>query len=846
MNLIQAFRQWHTNLPYADPIKRRLAPLLHIFFVSLIAVLLLAIILSLIITGLSAEALIGLAPAFILGLALIGGLYALRRGNFNWAVGIIIVALLINQERSLLLNGFLQNQQALLTSILPLMLAGFLLNRRLFFLTALINFLGIAFIAFHEQAILLPTQLTATTTPIARLTGFALVLFLFCVLLDIFARTFKSELAASVQREHDLEAEIAARKQAEQSLAQQREQYRVTLSSIGDAVIATDTAGRVTFLNEVAQDLVGWSGDEALSQPLVKIFPIFNEETLQVVENPLTRVLSEGVVIGLANHTVLMNRAGMKIPIADSGAPIRDINSNIIGAVLVFRDVTDERKTEAELRASEALFRTMADSAPVFIWMSEADKSFTYFNKQWLDFTGRTLEQELGMGWTEGIHSDDMERFLATYSAAFDKREFFVIEYRLRHHNGDYRWVMDTGNPRFLSEGTFVGYIGSCIDITARKAAEERTRLLQMLTAALSASLTVEEVAQVFIEKGFPILGAQRGAIALIDAHHKLEIVGQYDMPSVLIETYQSAGLDGTPLGDAIRTQEPLWIENLETYQKLYPQLENQVSDAAQSQAVVSLPLIVDKRTIGGITIRFRYGQHWDEDWRAFMLSLARQCAQAMERAQLHRQSQLAAAVEERQRLARELHDAVSQTLFSATIIAEALPNSWQRNPVRGAEQLNLLITLNRAAMSEMRTLLLELRPEALIKTSLAILLQHLVEAAKARKVVQAALIIEGEESVILPPAAHIALYRIAQESINNIIKHSEATEFSIRLQTNVAEVGLHIRDNGQGFDLNSTTAGLGLNNIRERAESINATLNVQSQPELGTAIDVLWLKPSP
>ncbi|MEO8609983.1 MAG: PAS domain S-box protein [Chloroflexota bacterium] len=841
MGLIQSLLRWHRNLPYTDPLKRRLAPVFQIFLVSLIVILLFAIILSLMISGLTAQGITNLAPALVFGLALVGGLYALRRGNFNWAIGIIIVSLLLNQERTLLLSGFLRNQQALLTSIWALMLAGFLLSRRWLILTVLVNFVGVAFVAIHEQALLTPEQLASGgTTPIARLTGFALIILLTCIMIDTFARVFRGELEASTQREHKLEAEIAAREQAEQSLAEQREQYRVTLSSIGDAVIATDTTGKVTFLNEVAETLVGWTRGDALGQPLVKVFSIFNEETLEPVANPLTRVLSEGVVVGLANHTVLLTPDGKKSPIADSGAPIRSNDGKIIGAVLVFRDVTEERKSEVELKASEERFRTMADNAPVLIWMSGGDKGGTYFNKQWLDFTGRRLEQELGVGWLEGIHPDDKDRCWETYTSAFDKRESFSMEYRLRRADGDYRWVIDKGDPNIYDDGSFIGYIGSCMDITTRKEAEDRTRLLQMLTAALSSALTSEDVAQVFIEKGFSLLGAQRGTVALLNGDNTLEIVGQYNMPNPLLETYLNADLDNTPLGQAIRTQSPVWIENFVTYQSLFPELANQVSTAAQNPAIVCLPMIVHNHTIGGISIRFDPQQRWDDERRAFMLSLAGQCAQAMERAQLFRQAQLAAAVEERQRLARELHDAVSQTLFSATIMAESLPNTWQRNPQRGIEFLKQLVTLNRAAMSEMRTMLLELRPEALLKTNMSTLIQQLIEAAKGRRAVETDLVIEGGD-ITLPPAVHVALYRIAQESINNILKHSEATEFSVHLHMDAAHAQLRIRDNGKGFDLTALNDGLGLENIRERAQAINAALDLQSQSGQGTEVFVSW-----
>jgi len=141
---------------------------------------------------------------------------------------------------------------------------------------------------------------------------------------------------------------------------------------------------------------------------------------------------------------------------------------------MVLAALAEEHEQSAQvIRESEERFRLVANTAPVMIWMAGTDRLFTYVNQPWLEFTGRPLEAELGNGWVEGVHNEDLKRCQETYSQAFDQRQSFAMEYHIRRNDGEYRWILDIGVPRFNRDGSFAGYIGSCLDITDRKLAEE-------------------------------------------------------------------------------------------------------------------------------------------------------------------------------------------------------------------------------------------------------------------------------------------------------------------------------------------------------------------------------------
>jgi PAS domain S-box-containing protein len=276
-----------------------------------------------------------------------------------------------------------------------------------------------------------------------------------------------------VLRRHLHERAVAA-----DALRDERERFRTTLASIGDAVITTDVAGRVTYLNAVAESLTGWTNAEAQGQPLANVFDIVNEHSRQHVESPVERVLRENVVVGLANHTVLISKDGVERPIDDSAAPIRDHEGRTFGVVLVFRDVTARREADRQLRETERQFRTLADTIPQLAWMADPDGSVFWYNRRWYDYTGTTLEQMQGWGWQSVHDPDELPRVLEKFRAALAAGEHWEDTFPLRRSDGVMRWHLSRMMPLRDDEGRVVRWFGTNTDVTHERETADKLRSL--------------------------------------------------------------------------------------------------------------------------------------------------------------------------------------------------------------------------------------------------------------------------------------------------------------------------------------------------------------------------------
>ena len=250
-------------------------------------------------------------------------------------------------------------------------------------------------------------------------------------------------------------ADITARKQAEETVRESERRYRRIVETTNEGVWLLDSNFNTIFVNRQLAEMLGYEPAEMIG---LNIFDFYFPEDVDRKRQRLER-RRQGLRENFDDR--FRRRDGSELWAQLAAIPVFKASGEFDGAFAMVSDITERRRAEEALRESEERFRLVANTAPVKIWMSGTDKLCTYFNQHWLQFTGRPLEAELGNGWTEGVHPEDFSRCTDTYTQAFDRREPFEMEYRLRRHDGKYRWVTDIGVPRFNPDHSFAGYIGS-------------------------------------------------------------------------------------------------------------------------------------------------------------------------------------------------------------------------------------------------------------------------------------------------------------------------------------------------------------------------------------------------
>ncbi len=386
-------------------------------------------------------------------------------------------------------------------------------------------------------------------------------------------------------------------------------------------------------------------------------------------------------------------------------------------------------------------------------------------------------------------------------------------------------------------------------EIERRRQVAER---LRDMLAILNSNRSLAQILDYIVAEGIKLLGTESGAIYRLDADRRLFVV---QASRGIVQAYidnLSFSTERSFLGDAVRQRRPVAVTDLAgtlaTYDLALPPQKKQLL-IDNYRTLLAVPLMQQSGSVasdaiyGGIALYYAEMRHFSDDELGLVITFADQATLAIENAILRQQIQQAAISEERSRLARELHDSVTQSLYSLTLLAEG----WRRLAENGrlesiTASLAELGQIGQQALKEMRLLVHELRPPALEKEGLLGALHQRLGAVERRAGVEARLLADADE-LVLDTALEECLYRIAQEALNNALKHAAATAVTVHIRAPVGRIELEVVDNGQGFDLQAIRAqgGVGLQSMRERTEQLGGIWQIESSPGVGTSVRAIF-----
>jgi PAS domain S-box-containing protein len=647
--------------------------------------------------------------------------------------------------------------------------------------------------------------------------------------------------------------DITAQRQAELELQTRQQQLDLIIDNVPAYVVYADADWKVVHCNRAYAGFWGYSKEQVIGR---RVKDIASPEVYPEIEHYLKQIMASRQGVTYENEVVAAD--GQTYTMWRSYVPHLDEQGNVAGIVALILDVTEQRRAGEALQASEERYRVVVENMLEGLAVVDEDGLLTYVNDSLCTMTDRACDELLGHRTAMLLPPEGRERHLA-WLARRRTGHSDTYETVLQRQDGSRFPVLVSASPILDSQGNYRGSVAVCTDISERVEAEERIR---RRVGELSALNRIAHT--VSTEAELPMALARAGEIiAELFAAHCVHILwSEGEEPgSHFHVAYEPASAKASPL------QLDVSLDKLAFLGRLLPEGRSQVvadirsvpvSDLEREllvhrhvQSVVFIPLVIGGVAVGLLWVaRDQAGRVFTKDEAHLAETIGLDLAAAIDSARSSRQAQAAAVAEERHRLARDLHDSVTQVLFSASLVAETLPQSWQRNPERALQSLENLRRLTRGALAEMRTLLLELRPSAVIHTPLAELLAQLTEATATRGGLQAQLFIEPIPS--LPENVHTSFYRIAQEALNNVAKHAQAKTVTVSLSATPVpdraagasshQVRLVIQDDGVGFSAGvKQSHHLGIGIMQERAAAVGATLALESQPGYGTQMTLIW-----
>jgi PAS domain S-box-containing protein len=632
--------------------------------------------------------------------------------------------------------------------------------------------------------------------------------------------------------------DITRRKQAEEALRQSEHRLRTIVDTEPECVKVLDMDGSLLEINPA-----GLAMFEADSLEQVRGRPVYD---IVVPEYRADFVaLTEKVMRG-GSGTLEFESVGLKGTrswFETHAVPLRDAQDEIVGLLGITRNITERKQAEESLRQSEELYRAVIEQATENIFLVDVEsRRIVESNPAFREALGYT-EEELRSMTIYDIVALGRESIDTNTRRIIQRGRYYIGERKYRRKDGSLVDV-EVSASMVLHHGREVACIVAH-DVTGRVQVQ---RLLEGYVAGLSRiasdvtlDLPMEDMLNALSESAVKASTAVACVVVLIDeGPETLHLFGSHGLPEGYTDGLQAAYRSGvrSPALKAFRTRQPMLIGDIRRFllaDPLYGPIHHFVREVPWD-LTYNVPLVYRDRGLGVIFFCFLPGQEPGENERSFLKAVADQTAVAVENARLFSEARGKAALEERQRLARELHDSVSQALYGIALGSKTAREELDDDPDKLPELLDYVLSLAEAGMAEMRALIFELRPESLETEGVVAALQKQAAALEARYG------IEVETDLCDEPEAPLetkeVIYRIVQEALNNTVKHARASRVRIKMWCDPEQISLEISDDGIGFDPGKDFPGhLGLRSMRERALWIGGALEVEAAKGRGTGI---------
>lgn len=639
-----------------------------------------------------------------------------------------------------------------------------------------------------------------------------------------------------------------------EQVRESEERYRRLVELSFDAIIIY-VEGKLVYVNPRGVHLAGaTSPDQLLGKP---ILDFVHPDSFDVAQLRLQQ-LEQGSGVPLLEEK-FVRLDGASIEVESAAVPITYQGRPAVQTVI--RDITERKRAQAV----QAQLAAIVESSNDAIIGKTLEGIIMNWNRGAEDLYGYSAEEVKGRSVAILVppeRQNELSEILGKLKQGQRIEQYETVRVRKDGRQID---VAVTISPIKDGSGKITGASTIAQDITERKArasaleqrVEERTREFATLLEVahnLASTLDMERLLGLILDQLKIVVDCFGATIYKAEGEALIALAHRGPIPQQEISELRFWMRQAGAFQQVIVQQTPVIIPDIQDETPLAHLFRESVGERLETafayvRSWLGVPLMIKEQVIGMLGLHHDQPNYYTARHAKLAIAFANQAAIAIENARLYEQAQELATFQERQRLAHDLHDAVSQSLFSASLAAEVLPRLWERQPEEGRRCLTELHRLTRSALAEMRTLLLELRPTALVETALGDLLNQLAEAVASRAMLKVNLAIEFHDP--LPPDVQLALYRIAQEALNNVAKHAGAGCVEVSLRYVSLEIGLQeqqkgvelcINDDGCGFDLaHIPPARLGLSIMRERAETIGASLKLESQSEQGTQVIVNW-----